>query len=75
MCDTRNELFSSIYVEKDSQKGIIIGKSGSKLKTIGIDSRREIERILNTKVYLELFAKVKKNWRKNLNSLRDLGFR
>ncbi len=67
-------LCANIYIEKDSQKGIIIGKRGVMLKTIGTEARNEIERMLNIRVYLELFVKVKKNWRKNPYALRELGF-
>jgi len=66
---------ANIYVEKESQKGIIIGKRGAMLKTIGIASREEIEGLLNTKVYIDLWVKVKKDWRKKTGTLRELGYR
>jgi len=66
---------ANIYVEKESQKGIIIGKRGAMLKAIGIASRREIEDLLNTKVYMDLWVKVKKDWRKKTGTLRELGYR
>ncbi len=66
---------ANIYVEKESQKGIIIGKRGSMLKAIGTASREEIEGLLNTKVYIELWVKVKKDWRKKTGALRELGYR
>ncbi|VAX29011.1 GTP-binding protein Era [hydrothermal vent metagenome] len=66
---------ANIYVEKESQKGIIIGKRGAMLKAIGIASREEIEGLLNTKVYIELWVKVKKDWRKKAGTLRELGYR
>jgi len=66
---------ANIYVEKESQKGIIIGKRGAMLKAIGIASREEIEGLLNTKVYIELWVKVKKDWRKKTGTLRELGYR
>ena len=63
-----------IYVERDSQKGIIIGKSGSMLKRIGTQARQEIETILGTRVYLSLRVKVRKKWRMDEQSLRMLGY-
>lgn len=66
---------ANIYVEKESQKGIIIGKRGAMLKAVGIASREEIEGLLNTKVYIELWVKVKKDWRKKTGTLRELGYR
>jgi GTPase len=64
-----------IYVERDSQKGIIIGKSGALLKEIGKQARHDIEALLGSKVFLELWVKVKKDWRNQERVLRDLGFR
>lgn len=66
---------ANIYVERDSQKGIIIGKGGQRLKSIGTAARKNIEGLLNTKVFLELWVKVKKDWRDNINILRELGFK
>lgn len=63
-----------IVVEKESQKGMIIGKNGNKLKEIGTQSRKNIEEFLNSKVYLELFVKLIKNWRKDPSQLRNLGY-
>ncbi len=63
-----------INIERDSQKGIIIGKKGAMLKKIGTLARREIERFLGTKVYLELFVRVKKDWTTNERSLREFGY-
>ncbi len=65
---------ANIYVEKDSQKGIIIGNRGQKLKEIGRLAREEIEALLGTKVYLELWVKVKEDWRERISHLRDLGY-
>lgn len=65
---------ADIYVERDSQKGILIGKQGSMLKKVGTFSRLQIEKLLEKKVYLELFVKVKKDWRQNQNILKDLGY-
>lgn len=63
-----------IYVEKPSQKGIIIGKNGAMIKRIGRKARMEIERIFSIKVYLELFVKVEKKWSSDTRSLRKLGY-
>ncbi|HIC93231.1 MAG TPA: GTPase Era [Anaerolineae bacterium] len=65
---------ATIYVEKDSQKGIVIGKEGRMLKRIGQAARREIEALLGTKVYLDLWVKVRKKWRKKEEELRRLGY-
>jgi len=65
----------NIYVEREGQKAIIIGKKGSMLKSIGTAARVDIERILNTKVFLELWVKIKKNWRNDDQLLRELGYR
>jgi len=64
-----------IYVERDSQKGIIIGKQGQMLKEVGKLARHDIEALLGSKVYLELWVKVKKDWRNQEHILRDFGFR
>lgn len=68
-------IMSNIYVERDSQKGIIIGKGGRMLKSIGTAARADIEKLLNTKVFLELWVKVKKDWRDNRKILEELGYR
>lgn len=65
---------ATIFVEKESQKGIIIGQGGQMLKKIGTMARTEIERWLGKKVYLELWVKVAKNWRKDENALRRFGY-
>lgn len=65
---------ATIFVEKESQKGIIIGQGGQMLKKIGTMARAEIERWLGKKVYLELWVKVAKNWRKDENALRRFGY-
>lgn len=66
---------AAIYMERDSQKGIVIGKKGQMLKTIGEQARQDIESLLDTAVYLDLWVKVKKNWRDNENTLNQLGYR
>jgi GTP-binding protein Era len=64
-----------IFVERDSQKGIVIGKQGAMLKEIGKQARRDIETLLGSKIFLELWVKVKKDWRNREHVLKDLGFR
>lgn len=64
----------NIYVERDSQKRIIIGKDGALLKKIGIEARREIEHLIDLKVNLKLWVKVKKKWRKNSKFLDEMGY-
>jgi len=63
-----------VYVERDSQKGIVIGHKGERLKQIGSQSRVQIERILGTPVYLDLHVKVAKEWQRDPRQLRKLGF-
>jgi GTP-binding protein Era len=65
---------AEIVVERDSQKKIVVGKQGTKIKEIGLRARKEIERHLGTEVYLELFVKVKNDWRNNKNMLRSFGY-
>ena len=69
-----DKIKATIFVSADSQKGIIIGKNGSMLKKIGTDSRLELEEIIEGKVFLELFVKVKKNWQKDKTALKMLGY-
>ena len=64
---------ATIFVERDSQKMIIIGKNGRKIKEIGQESRKRLEKFLDRKVYLDLWAKVSPNWRKNPVFLKSLG--
>ena len=65
---------ATIHLERSSQKGIVIGKNGSKLKQIGSRSREQIEKLLGTKVYLKLFVRVQKNWRKDTKAIRKFGY-
>ncbi len=65
---------ANIYTEKDSQKGIVIGQGGTMLKRIGREARLALEEILGRKVFLELWVKVRKNWRHDENLLRQLGY-
>ncbi len=63
-----------ILVERDSQKGILIGKGGAALKKIGTEARKDMEEFFKTKVFLELFVKVESDWRKKENKLKQLGY-
>ena len=65
---------ASIVVERKSQKGIVIGKQGKMLKEVGLRARKDIERLLGSKVYLELWVKVQENWRNKPHQLREFGF-
>ena len=71
--DTYN-IRAVIYVERDSQKGIIIGKGGSAIKRIGTEARKDLEQLLGCKVYLDLRVKVKKNWRRDATQIRRFGY-
>ncbi|TMU85579.1 GTPase Era [Bacillus sp. BHET2] len=68
------DVIATIIVERDSQKGIVIGKQGSMLKEVGKRARVDIENLLGTRVYLELWVKVQKDWRNRSSTLRDFGF-
>src|SRR6202522_3626995 len=63
---------ATIYVEREGQKGILIGKGGEVIKTIGTAARKELEKMLGSKIFLELFVKVQPNWRQNSNIVRQL---
>ena len=67
-------IMSVIYVERDSQKGIIIGHGGMKLKRVGISARRDIETFFGKRVFLEMYVKVEKDWRNRENKLRSFGY-
>ena len=67
-------IMAVIYVERDSQKGILIGHSGSRLKKVGIEARKDIETFFGKSVYLELFVKVEPDWRNRENKLRSFGY-
>lgn len=67
-------IWATLYVERDSQKGIVIGKGGSVIKAIGAQARGDLERVLGTRVYLDLKVKVKKNWRKDAAQIRRFGY-
>ena len=68
------KIYAVVYVERDSQKGIIIGKGGSAIKQLGIEARQDLEQLLGCKVFLDLQVKVKKNWRRDLNQIRRFGY-
>lgn len=72
--DTNIHIMAVIYVERDSQKGIIIGQAGKKLKRLGIDARKDIETFFGKHIYLELFVKVENDWRNRDNKLREFGY-
>lgn len=69
-----SDVHANIFVERDSQKAIVIGKGGSRLKTVGSEARAEIERFLGVAVYLDLRVKVAKDWQRDPKQLRRLGF-
>jgi GTP-binding protein Era len=68
------DISAVIYVERDSQKGIVIGKNGALLKEVGRKARQDIEALLGSKSFIELWVKVQKDWRNRDSILRDLGF-
>ncbi|MCG1457977.1 GTPase Era [Staphylococcus epidermidis] len=72
--EDRVRIEATIYVERDSQKGIVIGKGGKKLKEVGKRARRDIEMLLSSKVYLELWVKVQRDWRNKVNFIRQIGY-
>lgn len=72
--EERVRVEATIFVERDSQKGIVIGKSGKKLKEVGKRARHDIEMLLGSKVYLELWVKVQKDWRNKVNFIRQMGY-
>ncbi|MGE3660293.1 MAG: GTPase Era [Pseudonocardia sp.] len=68
------DVHAVVYVERQSQKGIVIGRGGERLRQVGTDARRQIEKLLGTKVYLDLHVKVAKDWQRDPRQLRKLGF-
>jgi GTP-binding protein Era len=68
------DIYASLIVERDSQKGIVIGHQGSRLREIGAAARQQIEALLGTPVYLDLRVKVLKEWQRNAKHLNRLGF-
>ncbi len=69
------DIQANIYCEKDSHKGILIGREGKMLKKIGMMARKDVENLLGTKVFLEVWVKVKDDWRNNNNMLKTLGYK
>lgn len=67
-------IYATIYVERESQKAILIGKNGSSIKRIGVQSRSDLEKIFDCRVYLDLSVKVKKNWRSDETQIRRFGY-
>ena len=72
--DNAIHIMAVIYVERDSQKGIIIGHQGKMLKRVGTEARKDIEKFFDKKVFLELYVKVEKDWRNQENKLRAFGY-
>lgn len=72
---TITRVLATIHVERDSHKGILIGKGGSMLKTIGTAAREQIQKLIAGKVYLELFVKVQPKWRQSRSQLSEFGYR
>ncbi len=72
--DKSIHIMAVIYVERDSQKGILIGKGGAMLKRVGTEARKDIEKFFDKSVYLELFVKVEPNWRNREKKLRAFGY-
>jgi len=68
------DVHAILYVERDSQKGIVIGKGGARLREVGTEARTQIEKLLGTKVYLDLRVKIAKNWQRDPKQLGRLGF-
>jgi GTP-binding protein Era len=68
------KIHAVIHLERDSQKGIVIGKGGGKIKQIGEAARKDIERMLGVKVFLKLFVRVQKNWTRDTRALRKFGY-
>ena len=75
--DTKRDLtriWAVIYVERESQKGIIIGRGGEMIKKVGSEARVDLERLLGTRVFLELTVKVKRDWRRDASQIRRFGY-
>ena len=73
--DKQININTVIYVERDSQKGIIIGKGGTMLKKVGMEARKDIEEFFQKKIYLEMFVKVEKDWRNKDKILKSFGYK
>ena len=68
------DIHANLYVERDSQKGIMIGPKGTRLRKVGTEARKQIEALLGTPVYLDLHVKIAKDWQRDPRQLRKLGF-
>ena len=73
--DEKVNISATIWIERSSQKPIVIGKGGASIKKVRLDAQRELRDFVGKPVTIELFVKIKKNWRKNNSSLNELGFR
>lgn len=67
-------IYAVVFVERESQKGIIVGKGGSMIKRIGTEAREDLERLIGTKVFLDLVVKVKRDWRRDASQIRRFGY-
>ena len=65
---------ATVYVERESQKGIIVGKGGAMLRAVGEAARTDIEKLLGSRIYLDLWVKTRKDWRNQLQGLRQVGY-
>ena len=74
LSDALTEIHATIYCEREAHKGIIIGKQGAMLRTIGSEARADIERLLDTHVNLQLWVKIRNDWRNNPADLKNLGY-
>ena len=74
LSENMTEIHATIYCERASHKGIIIGKQGAMLRTIGAEARRDIENLLGTRINLQLWVKVREDWRNRMDDLRTLGY-
>jgi GTP-binding protein Era len=72
--ETITKIYAIIWVERDTQKNIVIGKDGDMLKKVGTDARLDIERMIGQKVFIQLWVKVKRGWSDNERALQSLGF-
>ena len=72
--EDRYRISAFIYVERESQKGIIVGKDGSMIKSIGIESRKELSKFIDAPIYLDLRVKVNKNWTDNEQKIKSMGY-
>ena len=72
--ETNSYIMATLLLERETHKGIVIGKNGEMIKKIGLDARREIEKMADRKIYLELRVKVEKNWQNNPQILKILGY-